>query len=215
MDSETTTENRIITLPVNPAVKKFIICNFGQEPLKCTQQNILGKQLRAVIVQDSKAKREPTPPNFAEISLNLSRELYKHRERFEFFAVREKLFHDLFIVALKFFVNGQNHVLHSRKLCILKFFELHGIIAEKDMKVESAERMFHYRKHIAMNIVKARPDELERKRWQRLSKMIENCHILQEENEMYRQQITKMREEIEKEREAMQLVLNCVKKQVV
>ncbi|UZR93159.1 hypothetical protein [Chondrinema litorale] len=136
--------SKVIELPIQPHIKKFLIHELGESPITCNQSNIAGRQLLNLIVKKSNVVKEES--GLDTIKLKLSSDLYIHKSRLLKQAVSGKAYEDYFKIALRNFVHGCAPFLGSRKKAISIFMEKYNI-SPFELNIDSVERSFHDRKN--------------------------------------------------------------------
>lgn len=134
-----------ILVPIRPHIKKFVVRELGGEPLLAKQNNLAGRQLLNMLYKKSVVEADPQRvEGMEQIQLQLSADLYVHKNRIYQQAHAGKLYEDFFKIAFLFFVNGIAPFVGGRRTAIYAFCDSYGI-EEEEFKYDTAERMFHGR----------------------------------------------------------------------
>ncbi|OHX67360.1 hypothetical protein [Flammeovirga pacifica] len=137
------TESKIITLPIQSHIKKFVQHEFGDQILFARQNNTIG---RSVLQLLNKHGKYPKPPKkqFDTIQIELGDNLIRHKNRIIRTAFHMDLFIDHFMIALRHSVESSRVFYGSRRLAIIAFLSRYGIL-ESEISVNTCERFFHSR----------------------------------------------------------------------
>ena len=163
-------EERILVVPINPAVKKYIIQCWGNEPIACSQRNKAGRQVRALLSRKSNANY-PNPSE-TTIQLKLTARLWNCRRMLNYHAKSNYLFLDIFESALEGYINGQSPYVGSRRKAYLQFIAIYNI-EEDELPYENVERELHERKYTKRHkkYNKLPHTLIEKRRWARMSRL--------------------------------------------
>ncbi len=170
----------LLSIPVMPYIKKFLIGKYGAEPILCSQRNLTGRQLRSMIIKNPDGKFDNASP--VKVQLRLTGSLWQAREKIKRHANSNMFMLDVFRAAIEGYVNGAHPYLKSRKLAVEKFFIMFDI-SEDDLSFETVERWFHKRSNIVTGkqLDKYVEAEIEQKCMRRVVRMQSNIEQLREQ----------------------------------
>lgn len=136
------TESKIITLPIQSHIKKFVQYEFGDTLIYARQNNTIGRALLQLLNKDGE---DPLPKTECDtIKIELSADLLRHKNKIIKKAYHLDLFMDHFKIALRHSVESSRVFYGSRRLAIIAFFSKYGIL-ESEISVNTCERFFHLR----------------------------------------------------------------------
>lgn len=187
----------LLSIPVHPYIRKFLLAKYGREPFECNQRNVIGRQLRSMIVKNPDGKF----PNPSEVTVQLqvTASLWQARDKIKRHANSNLFMVDVFKATIEGYVNGAYPFLKSRKLAVEKFFTLFDI-TEEDLSYETVERWFHKRGNVVSGkqLDKYDLDEAEQKRFQRIVKMQGQMNDLRDELLIREDRISQLTEQVAK-----------------
>ncbi|NME67192.1 basic helix-loop-helix domain-containing protein [Flammeovirga aprica] len=172
----------IIILPIQRCVKKYVINDFGPEPIICRQNNPQGKAVLSIL--NKKGKESVINKQHDTIMVELSADLIAHKTTILKKAKHLTLFYDYFRLALRHSVESSQPFFGSRRLAILSFLRYNDI-SEDDLSLETCQRFFH-RRGVERQVF------LKRNKGQQLASAMQYIDILEEKNQKLEQQIKEM-----------------------